>query len=99
MLRACIIGHPVAHSRSPLIHNYWIRQHGIAGGDLDVPLLSLFDDAVFHQRNLHILVAGDAQRFELRGANVERNLLRYRPYPVTDRFASGLASEPDQAYF
>jgi shikimate dehydrogenase len=29
--RACIIGHPVAHSRSPLIHNYWLSLHGIAG--------------------------------------------------------------------
>ncbi|NWG24680.1 MAG: shikimate dehydrogenase [Pseudorhodoplanes sp.] len=28
---ACVIGWPVAHSRSPMIHNYWIRQHGIAG--------------------------------------------------------------------
>ena len=27
---ACIIGWPAGHSRSPLIHNYWIRQHGIA---------------------------------------------------------------------
>jgi shikimate dehydrogenase len=30
-LRACIIGHPVAHSRSPLIHNHWLSKHGIAG--------------------------------------------------------------------
>lgn len=28
---ACIIGWPVAHSRSPLIHGHWIRRHGIAG--------------------------------------------------------------------
>jgi shikimate dehydrogenase len=28
---ACIIGWPAGHSRSPLIHNYWIGQHGIAG--------------------------------------------------------------------
>jgi shikimate dehydrogenase len=28
---ACVIGWPVEHSRSPMIHNYWIRQHGIAG--------------------------------------------------------------------
>jgi shikimate dehydrogenase len=28
---ACVIGWPVAHSRSPLIHNYWLAQHGIAG--------------------------------------------------------------------
>jgi len=24
---ACVIGWPAGHSRSPLIHNYWIRQH------------------------------------------------------------------------
>src|SRR5712691_4418076 len=24
---ACIIGWPAGHSRSPLIHNYWIKQH------------------------------------------------------------------------
>lgn len=29
--RACVIGHPVAHSRSPLIHNYWLREHGLRG--------------------------------------------------------------------
>jgi len=28
---ACIIGWPVAHSRSPLIHNYWLKRYGIAG--------------------------------------------------------------------
>jgi shikimate dehydrogenase len=28
---ACIIGWPAAHSRSPLIHNYWIKQHGLSG--------------------------------------------------------------------
>ena len=27
----CIIGWPAGHSRSPLIHNYWIKQHGLAG--------------------------------------------------------------------
>jgi len=28
---ACIIGWPVEHSRSPLIHNYWLKAYGIAG--------------------------------------------------------------------
>jgi shikimate dehydrogenase len=28
---ACIIGWPVKHSRSPLIHNYWLKHFGIAG--------------------------------------------------------------------
>lgn len=27
---ACVIGWPVAHSRSPLIHNYWLHQYHIA---------------------------------------------------------------------
>jgi shikimate dehydrogenase len=27
--KACVIGWPVAHSRSPLIHNYWIGQLGL----------------------------------------------------------------------
>jgi shikimate dehydrogenase len=27
---ACVIGWPVVHSRSPLIHGYWIKQHKLA---------------------------------------------------------------------
>ncbi len=26
---ACVIGWPIGHSRSPLIHSYWIKQHGL----------------------------------------------------------------------
>ena len=29
---ACLIGWPAAHSRSPLIHHYWLRELGIEGG-------------------------------------------------------------------
>lgn len=29
--RACIIGHPVKHSRSPLIHGHWLARYGLAG--------------------------------------------------------------------
>jgi len=29
---ACLIGWPAAHSRSPLIHHYWLRSLGIEGG-------------------------------------------------------------------
>jgi len=28
---ACLIGWPLAHSRSPLVHHYWLRTHGIEG--------------------------------------------------------------------
>jgi shikimate dehydrogenase len=29
MRKACVIGWPIAHSRSPLIHNYWLKKYGI----------------------------------------------------------------------
>jgi len=29
--RACVIGWPVEHSRSPAIHRYWLKQYGIDG--------------------------------------------------------------------
>ena len=31
MRQAAVIGWPISHSRSPLIHGFWLRQHGIAG--------------------------------------------------------------------
>lgn len=40
---ACVIGWPVAHSRSPLLHNYWLRRYKIDGAyvPLAVPPESL----------------------------------------------------------
>lgn len=29
MKKACVIGWPIEHSRSPLIHNYWLKKYGI----------------------------------------------------------------------
>jgi shikimate dehydrogenase len=31
MNRVTVIGYPIAHSRSPLIHGYWLKKHGIPG--------------------------------------------------------------------
>ncbi len=31
MKRACVVGWPVAHSRSPLIHGYWLERYGVEG--------------------------------------------------------------------
>ena len=31
MKRAFVIGHPINHSRSPLIHGHWLGEHGIDG--------------------------------------------------------------------
>ena len=36
--RAFVIGHPVGHSRSPLIHGHWLEVHGIAGSYERVPV-------------------------------------------------------------
>jgi len=31
MTKAFILGHPIKHSRSPLIHGYWLKTYGIGG--------------------------------------------------------------------
>ena len=31
MKKTCVIGYPIAHSRSPLIHNYWLQFYGLEG--------------------------------------------------------------------
>lgn len=31
MRRACVLGWPVRHSRSPMIHGHWLRAHGLEG--------------------------------------------------------------------
>ena len=37
--RACVTGHPIAHSRSPMIHGYWLKTLGLKGhyGRVDTP--------------------------------------------------------------
>ena len=39
MTKALVVGHPIAHSRSPLIHGHWLKEHGLDGAyeRLDVP--------------------------------------------------------------
>ena len=36
-VKAGILGWPVTHSRSPLIHNYWLKMHGIEGSYEKLP--------------------------------------------------------------
>lgn len=38
MKKACVIGWPIAHSRSPLIHNYWLKQFSIDGSYERIPV-------------------------------------------------------------
>ena len=38
MRRACVIGWPVSHSRSPLIHGYWLKKYRIDGSYVQQPV-------------------------------------------------------------
>ena len=38
MIRACVIGWPISHSRSPIIHGYWLRKHRIDGSYTRLPV-------------------------------------------------------------
>lgn len=31
MIKAFVVGHPIKHSRSPLIHGTWLKEHGLPG--------------------------------------------------------------------
>ncbi|MEM9047704.1 MAG: shikimate dehydrogenase [Pseudomonadota bacterium] len=35
---AAVVGWPIAHSRSPLVHGHWLRRHGIAGHYIPIGL-------------------------------------------------------------
>src|SRR2546423_7689824 len=49
-IRACIIGWPVAHSRSPIIHGYWLKKYGIDGSYTKEPVRP--DDVVAFLRGM-----------------------------------------------
>ncbi len=62
MKKAFVIGHPIAHSRSPKIHGHWLKAYGIAGsyeaidvmpGDLPA-FLSAFGENGFNGGNVTI---------------------------------------------
>ncbi len=38
MKRACVIGWPVLHSLSPVIHGYWLAEHGLEGEYVKQPV-------------------------------------------------------------
>jgi shikimate dehydrogenase len=47
--KACVMGHPVSHSRSPMIHGYWLRTLGIHGAyELKDLTPEAFPDFVTH---------------------------------------------------
>ena len=55
--KAGVIGYPVAHSRSPRLHGFWLDRHGIDGCYLPLPVApEAFTRAVTNMRELADLV-------------------------------------------
>ena len=52
-LLAGVMGWPVMHSRSPMLHNYWFKKHGLAG--TYVPLAIRPEHLAAALRGLHPL--------------------------------------------
>ena len=42
-IKAAVIGHPIGHAKSPLIHQYWIKKYGLDGSyeAIDIPCENL----------------------------------------------------------
>jgi len=84
VIKVCVIGWPISHSRSPLIHGYWLKQHRIVGSYTRQPVepsalnafLSGFSDAGYagcnvtipHKENTYRLVTPADETTERLGA-------------------------------
>lgn len=60
MKKACVIGWPITHSRSPLIHNYWLKKHAID---------AIYEKTAIHPNDVNSFVT-DFRKSGLIGCNV-----------------------------
>ncbi len=60
MKKACVIGWPIKHSRSPIIHNYWLKKHNIDG---------LYESVAVEPKNLESFIR-NLENNGYRGCNV-----------------------------
>ena len=60
MQKACVIGWPIKHSRSPLIHKYWLKQYGLVGD---------YEKVAVDPKNLESFIL-DIENFGFQGCNV-----------------------------
>lgn len=84
MKKACVIGWPIAHSRSPLIHNYWLKKHGID---------AVYERTPVEPRDVANFIA-DLPRSEFIGCNVTipHKEAVFRAVGTADRIAGRLAA-------
>jgi shikimate dehydrogenase len=57
--RACVMGHPVAHSRSPMLHGYWLRTLALKGAYEFADVAPEDFEAFFHGLSAHGFVGGN----------------------------------------
>jgi len=57
--RACIMGHPVGHSRSPMLHGYWLRTLALKGAYEFADVAPEDFEAFFHGLSAHGFVGGN----------------------------------------
>ena len=61
MKKYLVIGNPIEHSLSPLIHNYWMRKHGLTD--------SVYEKKKVEKKDLENIV-NQVRNNELKGVNV-----------------------------
>ena len=66
MKKLYIVGNPVEHSKSPTIHNYWLKKYGLSG-QYDKLKLSL-DDKIFVEQKLDLIE--QIRAGEIKGINI-----------------------------
>jgi shikimate dehydrogenase len=84
MKRACVIGWPIEHSRSPLIHNYWLKKHGID---------AIYEKKAVEPKNVAQFIA-DLAGSEFVGCNVTipHKETVFQAVAETDKIAGRLAA-------
>jgi shikimate dehydrogenase len=84
MKKACVIGWPIAHSRSPLIHNYWLKKYGID---------AIYEKRAVEPRNLAQFISNLATS-EFTGCNVTipHKEMAFQAVPRADEIASRLGA-------
>jgi shikimate dehydrogenase len=84
MKKACVIGWPIAHSRSPLIHNYWLKKYGID---------AVYEKKALEPKNVAQFIANLATS-EFTGCNVTipHKETAFQNVAVADEIASRLGA-------
>lgn len=84
MKKACVIGWPIAHSRSPLIHTYWLKKYGID---------SVYEKKAVEPKNVaHFIANLAASEFVGCNVTIPHKETAFRAVAKADEIASRLGA-------